>query len=311
MEKNSVYNRVFNANKEELEELCEKAKHLSYKYFNHKLKVYYPNKFFPTISITGTKCTQNCLYCNGHYLEAMQQISTPKRLKQYALHLSAIGGKGMLISGGFNKESVLPVEPFLEVIAEIKKETNLIINLHSGLVNKSQAKALYDARVDVISYDLIVDDQIINEIIRNGKRAFDYLQSYEILRDVGLNVVPQICLGLYYGQMKGVIEAIQTILRDNPKIVVFILFIPTKGTSMQNYPIIDPISLQKTLIFTRLLNPKIEQALGCMRVRLIDYEKKAIACGINRIAIPKKSILNYTINELKLDVETIYSCCAT
>ncbi len=295
---------------QDLTSLMKEARESSWHTFGKVLKVHYLGEKFPSISVTGNYCAQNCLYCNKHYLKSMKSITQPKNLVDFAKKLESKGGNGMLISGGYNEESQVPLGDFLNSIAEIKKETSLQINVHAGLVEKEQAKVLYEIGVDVVSFDLITDTDVINEILMNGKKGQDYIRSYKFLVDAGLKVVPHICLGLYYGSEKGNFEALKTVLEFNPETIVFLGLIPTKGTKMENVSTVKPEIMAKAMIYVRMNSPTIEQSLGCMRVRIPQYEEIAIRSGINRIAIPKTRTLEYAKNKFGLEIKRINSCCA-
>ncbi|TFF84789.1 radical SAM protein [Candidatus Heimdallarchaeota archaeon] len=303
-------NELFTIPSEEVKPFINKAREMSWKEFGRKLKAYYPGRAFPSISITGEKCEQNCLYCNGHYLKGMKSIESPEALYDYALKLETKGGTGMLVSGGYTEEMKLPIEPFLEAIGKIKEETKLKINLHSGLVSKEEARALAEANIDIISYDLIADNKILEEILRNGKTTKEYIKSMENLLDVGLTVVPHICLGLYYGTNRGTKEAIDQALRYQPPLIVFLTLIPTKGTIMEETPPVGLDYLSRVLVYTRLKNPKTEQSLGCMRIRKKEYEKIALATGINRIAVPKSKTIEKAREKYQLKIIRNERCCA-
>jgi uncharacterized radical SAM superfamily protein len=305
-----INSMIFNASIEEIQQKAEYSQRISWKNFGKKLKVFYPSRKFPTISITGSSCEQNCLYCNKHYLKQMIPITTPKKMIDFAKDLEKKGGNGFLISGGFTQESILPIEPFLETIQEIKRKTNLKINIHPGLINKQEAQAIFEAQIDAVSFDLITNNQIIDELLGNGYSGNDYLKTYDNMLSVGLKVVPHICLGLFYGTEKGNKEAINAALERNPKLIVFIGLIPTKNTPMEDSKTIDPTIFLKLLIYTRLKEPKVEQSLGCMRVRLPIFENYSIEAGINRIAVPKRRTLIYAKQTYGLDIEKINSCCA-
>ncbi|NHK31597.1 MAG: radical SAM protein [Asgard group archaeon] len=300
---------ILNATSEEIQEKAGHSQKISWKIFGKKLKAFYPSRKFPTISITGSSCEQNCLYCNKHYLKQMIPITTPNKMFNFAMELEKKGGNGFLISGGFTKESVLPIEPFLKTIQEIKDKTNLKINIHPGLIKKEEAQAIFEAKIDTVSFDLITDDQIIDELLGNGYRGNDYLKTFDSMISVGLKVIPHICLGLYYGTEKGNIDAINAALKRNPKLLVFIGLIPTKNTPMENSKTIDPTTFLKLLVYTRLKEPKVEQSLGCMRVRFPIFENYAIKAGINRIAVPKRKSLIYAKQAFGLEIEKISSCC--
>ncbi|MHA1211681.1 MAG: radical SAM protein [Candidatus Heimdallarchaeota archaeon] len=283
---------------------------LSWKYFEKQLIAYYPSTSFPSVSLTGTNCAQNCLYCNKHYLKHMHEANTPEKLKTFAYNLAAKGAKGILISGGYNEQATLPLEPFLETIKEIKAKTNLLINLHPGLVSEEEAQTIAKVGVDAISFDLVVDDNVIEQVLRNGFTGKDYLRSYSNLVTAGLRVVPHICLGLLYGKEDGNLAALEAAFNFNPKLIVFLGLIPTKNTPMESAKIIDPEFVARMLLYTRLEQPQIEQSLGCMRVRKIDYEHFALKAGINRIAVPKKRTLDFARKKYDLQIKELNSCCA-
>lgn len=301
---------ILQLSEQELISLMKEARESSWRTFGKVLKAHYLGEKFPSISVTGNYCAQNCLYCNKHYLKIMKAITQPKNLVDFAKKLASKGGTGMLISGGYDEKSQVPLDDFLNSIAEIKKETNLQINVHAGLVEKDQAKVLYEIGVDVVSFDLVTDTDVINEILMNGKKGQDYIRSYKFLVDAGLKVVPHICLGLYYGSEKGNFEALKTALEFNPETIVFLGLIPTKGTRMENASTVKPEIMAKAMTYVRMNNPTIEQSLGCMRVRIPQYEEIAVQSGINRIAIPKARTLEYAKNKFDLKIKRINSCCA-
>ncbi len=291
---------ILQLSEQELNSLMKEARESSWQTFGKVLKVHYLGEKFPSISVTGTYCAQNCLHCNKHYLKAMKAITHSGKLVGFAKKLASKGGTGMLISGGYDEKSQVPLDDFLKSITTIKKETNLQINIHTGLVEKEQAKVLFEIGVDVVSFDLITDTEVINEVLKNGKKGQDYIRSYKFLVDAGLKVVPHICLGLYYGSEKGNFEALEVALEFNPEIIVFLGLIPTKGTGMAKASVVQPEIMAKAMTYVRMNNPAIEQSLGCMRVRIPQYEEIAVQSGINRIAIPKARTLEYAKNKFGL-----------
>ncbi|MBD3191592.1 MAG: radical SAM protein [Candidatus Heimdallarchaeota archaeon] len=294
-----------------LDETFQKAREMSWKYHGKKIVGYYPGESFPSVSITGKKCSQNCQYCDGYYLQHMYPATTPTVLEQFALKLARKGGQGLLISGGYTQEGIVPLEPFLPTIGTIKEKTDLTINAHVGLVNKDQAKKIAETGIDFVSYDLITDEQVISEILQSDKTGEDYLASYQALVDAKIDVIPHICLGLYYGTIKGNIEAIKAAIDYSPRLIVFLGLIPTKHSPMANSPTISPELVAKILLWTRFVSPEIEQSLGCMRVRTKQIEELAIKAGINRIAVPKKSTLSFALKTYQLSFQQMHACCAS
>ena len=292
-----------------LESYYETARKLSEQHFGKTLKVYYPGRDFPSVSITGSFCAQNCLYCNKHYLQQMEALTTPEKLEAYAFNLARRKGKGLLISGGYNTEARLPIEPFLPTLAKIKRETDLILNLHPGLVSEEQAKAFAEIGIDEISFDLVVNDEVIQKVINPNLTGKDYLRAYAALKNAGLKVAPHIMLGLFFGEMQGEIEAVKAAFSFDPKLIVFLALIPTKGTPMAAAPQIAPAALGKMLVFTRMNRPEIELSLGCMRVRKREYETIALKAGINRLAVPKHETLAIARDKFEREIIKANYCC--
>ena len=101
--------------------------------------VFYPGKKFPSISITGIECSLECAHCNRHYLEGMKPAESPDKLRNLLLDLWKDGANGALISGGSDQNGGVPFKPFLQAIRDVKDQTDLIINLHTGLVSLGEA----------------------------------------------------------------------------------------------------------------------------------------------------------------------------
>jgi MoaA/NifB/PqqE/SkfB family radical SAM enzyme len=134
---------------------------------------------------------------------------------------------GVLISGGCRSDGSVPIDKFIDSIKMIKKETNLIINTHTGLLDEITAKKLADAGVDLISLDINMDEEIINEIYHLDKNLSEYEKAIKILKKYDLNVVPHICVGLHYGILHKELDSIKLswsngirswLMKDDPKI---------------------------------------------------------------------------------------------
>jgi uncharacterized radical SAM superfamily protein len=179
-----------NLTQNEYEEFLSYAYNLKKSSFGNELKIYIPNQQFPAISITGSECALNCEHCNKKYLESMRDITNPNELKTFLKDLHKNNGIGALISGGCDPDGAVPLDDYLDVIKEIKEDTNLIINTHTGLINKSTAEMLAQSKIDIISFDLNVDENIIKDIYHLKKEVRDYKIAIELLQQHNLNIVP-------------------------------------------------------------------------------------------------------------------------
>jgi len=86
--------------------LIAKARLLTDRHFGRKIVSMTPNPAFPSVSITGTRCSLHCAHCNHHYLAHMVQTLKPDDLLRFALSHYSKGGLGFLISGGFTREKL-------------------------------------------------------------------------------------------------------------------------------------------------------------------------------------------------------------
>jgi uncharacterized radical SAM superfamily protein len=311
----SDYTLFLNLNSEKLEPFLELAQAIKKKNFGNILKVYIPNLRFPVVSITGTHCALDCEHCNKKYLKGMKPILDNNVLEKYLDELDKKGGLGILLSGGSDSEGSVPLLNFLDTIKKVKNKTNLIINTHTGLPNEETVKKLAEAKVDIISFDLNMDEEIIHNIYHLNKTVKDYEKAVKLLKKYDLNIVPHICIGLYYGMLHKELEAIKFIKESgiNPSLIVLIALIPPKKKK-NKYKQPNAIDIAKLTSVIRFIFPNTEISLGCMRPRgnsKIEIEKYAIKAGITRIEIPSPTTLKW-LKQLVPEVEFKFfsACCA-
>ncbi|MEM1601331.1 MAG: radical SAM protein [Sulfolobales archaeon] len=272
------------------------------------VRAFIPGFKYVSISITGSHCALMCEYCKGHYLKGMKNVTTPKQLYDLVKHLSKEGVKGVLISGGFNREGYLPIEPYLEVIKEIKNDFNILVSVHTGLINKSLAIRLREAKVDIVDYELVVDEQVIRNVMHlSSKNSNDFSRTYEILATYGPpHIIPHILIGANYGLITKEFEAVDIAKTTSPEVIVFLIIKPTEGTPMQSVKIPDEYSILELIKYARRsFNGEI--ALGCMRPLEVKYSLDSKLCElgvVDRVVNPLKNV----IDKFKLSI--VQSCCS-
>ncbi len=293
----------------------ELAQNLKLKYLGNPLKIYTPGKKFPAFSVTGEECALSCEHCNEKYLKGMRSTTESEELKEKLLELKKNGGVGALISGGCTTEGLVPLRKFLKNISEVKKETDLIINTHTGLLEEKTAKDLAKAGVDIVSFDINMDPDIIHDIYHLDKSLEDYKNAIKILKKYDLNIVPHVCIGLYYGKLHKELDSLRFIKESGiePSLIVFIALIPPND-SKNTFKTPNPLDIAKIIAITRFAFPDVEISLGCMRPRKKvkqRVEKLAIKAGINRIEIPSKKTLKWAKETFpKIEFEFFSACCA-
>jgi len=273
-----------------------------------EVTAFIPGLKYLSISITGSYCTLMCDFCRANYLDGMRKALTPKEFYDLVKHLVRSGAKGVLISGGFNRDGYLPIEPYLPVIKDIKNNYDILVSVHIGLADKSLASKLRDSKVDVVDYELILDDYVIKNLMHlGGKSSEDFIKSYETLINYGPSyIVPHIPIGMNYGRVVKEMEAANTALAYKPEVLVFLIFKPTAGTPMANVRPPGDDEVLRVIRYTRD-NYSGEIALGCMRPLEKKYtlDFKLIDLGlIDRIANPLKSLVS------KYGLKMVELCCS-
>jgi len=291
---------------------------------NEKMKItqqtfhiFTPGKRFPSISLTGKSCDLNCAHCGGKYLDHMHVVNSPQEFMSLCEKLSSSGAVGALISGGCDSIGHVKLEEYLEVIKKVKKNTGLILNVHTGIISYEQAKSLVKCGIDLVSIDIVGDKKTIKNIYGLDHDTNKYNESLKALRDSGMiRIDPHICIGLNFGQISGEKHAIDLISTIDPKTLVFIILIPTKGTKMEGCYPPNIKEVLKIIEYAKKKVPNTNIYLGCMRPKgskfrkyNIELEQSAILAGINGLVLPTKNTIDFLKN-LNVDIDYFENCCA-
>ncbi len=265
---------------------------------------------FTPISMTGIRCSLACKHCGSYYLRHMIDGSDGKLFSE-ASRLSKDGAKGILLSGGSASDGSVPSYEKASEILKIKKNTQLKISAHTGIVNGSQAKTL-SKFLDMALIDVLGDDETIHDILGLDAGAKDYQKTLEYLSEAGIPLAPHIIVGLDNGKLKGEFRALEMVRKFNPAVVVIVVFIPTKGTAMEG---ISPPALSEVVSVIAKAREMFDVPLSLSCVRpggryrsMLD--KYAILGGIDRIAVPTRNA--YAVSrELGLNIVEIPKMCCS
>ncbi|WP_243444947.1 radical SAM protein [Romboutsia maritimum] len=269
--------------------------------FGNTIGFSYPNQTL-AISTTGNSCSLNCAHCNGHYLNNMVHIN------DYESKIKSKTITSFLISGGCQHEGDVPINNHIETIKKLKKQ-GYSLNAHLGLMDKESIKSICKY-IDIVSFDIVLDEETIKEVYKMDKKKEDYIETYEFIKQQ-VEIAPHICIGLKGGKIKGEYEIINYLKKDPPKKITFIVLIPTKNTEYEN---VTPPELEKVadiICEARINLPKTEINLGCMRPRGMyrsELDKIAILCGINKIVLPSRGAKNKAL-EMNLNIVEGKECC--
>ncbi|MCI0496712.1 MAG: hypothetical protein L0Z54_00220 [Thermoplasmata archaeon] len=231
-----------------------------------------PGPAFPSIRIGG-ECQLMCDHCRGEWLMPMRPAGDPDSLLDLGMALADRGGVGMLVSGGFDSDGRLPIGPFLPALRDISERTDLIINVHTGLVDEREAGEIADAGIRIASLDLIGSERTIREIYHLERVPGDLLASARRLMDAGLEVVPHITLGLHGGKLLGERRALGMAVDLSPRVLIVNALMDGPLPGMAGPPL-DLMEETRGRFSGRLV-------LGCMYPRGRGFPEAAEAMGFD------------------------------
>lgn len=266
------------------------------------MRIYYIWPRFPSISISGEVCGLDCKHCNRQYLSCMRAATTSEELMTLALEAEKNNAAGLLISGGCDaKGRMINLEKLLPTLKRIKKETELVLKLHTGLVDGALAESIVEAEVDIASMEFVGSDVSVKEIFGLDCGVKGYLDSFINLKDAGMRYIsPHVCVGIHYGKLLGEFNALN-LLREHidPDSLVIIVFRPTKGTALEHVPSPAADDVGRFTAHARKLFPEKKILLGSLRPRTtgsgddgtirdprLDIEIAALHNGIDAVEIP-------------------------
>ncbi|HVP40613.1 MAG TPA: radical SAM protein [Candidatus Krumholzibacteriaceae bacterium] len=319
------YESLLTVDEKTLNDALITAQKISLENFGKKIRFYAPSfvhyktehycsspTAFPSISVTGSSCALKCKHCGGIVLNTMHPATTPQRLLSLCKALKNQGAVGVLISGGCQPDGSVPLDRFIDTIAQIKKELNLITVVHTGIINKESAQELRNAEVDAALIDIIGSDETIREIYQLDAKVADYDQSLANLSNAGIPFVPHVLVGLHYGKLMGELSALQMIAKYNPSAVIVISFMPIHSTKMEKTQPPVPMDIGKVLVTARLMMPKTPLVLGCMRPKgkhKDETDTLAVKAGVNAIAFPAEASITLA-EQMGYQVTFSSLCCS-
>jgi lipoyl synthase len=267
---------------------------------------------FPTITVTGKNCALNCKHCGGKVLETMYSSKTPLSLFALVSELKQRGAFGCLISGGCSSDGSVPLQEFMPSIARIKRDLNMTVFVHTGIVNEKLASQLKSSDVDAVLIDVIGSEETLREICNLDISLRMYDVSLEALNASSIAFIPHVVAGLHNGKLKGEFIALKMIASHEPSAVVIISFMPIPGTVMQKTKPPTPLEIARTIAAARSIFPQTPVVLGCMRPKgkhRSETDLLALKAGVDGIAFPSEEVIKYA---KAADYVTSFSsfCCA-
>jgi uncharacterized radical SAM superfamily protein len=269
-------------------------------------------KIFPAISITGSSCSLRCNHCKGKVLETMLPAKSPEDFIKICRDLKEEGCIGCLVSGGCNSNGTLPIEKFIAAFGKVKKELELKMVIHTGLVNKATATMIKQAGIDIVVADMIGSQEILRKVYRLDAKIEDFERSIVSLIESDVVVVPHITVGLNYGRLDGEIKALNIIRKYDPPTLVITVIMPLSGTPMENVKPPNPTQVTEILKAAKAMMPRTSLVLGCARPsgeHRVKTDILALKVGVDAIAFPTEEAVNFArLNNLPFSFSQI--CCS-
>jgi uncharacterized radical SAM superfamily protein len=226
-----------------------------------RIKAFRMKKLFTVVSLTGGYCELNCSHCQAKYIRSMLPAPGP-RLPRLLEALWRRGVRGVLLSGGWTRDAVLPVEPYLDTLADAKKRLGLVFNIHLGLETRHHILERVREFADIVDYEFTLNRWMVQEVrgLRFGPER--YLEALDAMLEAGLNVVPHVFLWHPRQSLEGLRRELREVEDRGIEEVNLLVYIPPEGD-------IDRRTAEKLPVLAEearsLYGGRIY--LGCMRPR--------------------------------------------
>lgn len=275
-----------------------------------KINFFITSDYFPSISVTGGKCSLMCQHCRGKLLKSLIPAITHDELVERALILHKKGAKGILLTGGCDERGRVPVCDLVPAIKTIKDKTGMLLIAHTGFISHEDGSALRGSGLDGIGFDVIGDMGTAKEVYGLSLSERDYIESLQAIEHSGLMVFPHVCVGLHFGELRGELRALEMIREIKPVTVIITGLMPVAGTPMAH---IKPMPSDFEKVITRAVEmfPDTPVVLGCAHSSGKDREEIemiAIKCGVSGIAAPTVSTARFA-RENGFEINYYGMCC--
>ena len=191
-----------------------------------------------------------------------------------------------------------------------KDRTDLLVSIHSGMVDRATAHCLKQAGVDQALIDVVGDDDTYRNVCHVPFGVNEIVSSLQALEGAGLEIVPHVVCGLHFGEIRGEARALQIISRFDVNHLVIVSVMKLPGKSDARFGPVQAEAIAEIIAEARLLMPEVSISLGCARQRgNRKLETLAIDAGVNRMALPSDEAVEHT-RGYGLEVKFQATCCS-
>jgi len=245
---------------------------------------------FPAFSITGGGCALDCDHCQARILAPMIAATRPEILDRKVRDLVLLQDlQGFLLSGGSNRRNEIRYEPYLPVIAGLKRDfPHLRVAVHTALLDRDRARAMAAAGVDTAMMDVIGAPETVRQVYHLERPVADFESTLAALTATSMQVVPHIVIGLHYGRVLGEAAALDMVARYPTQALVLVVVMPFYARP-GSFATPHPTQVGRLFLAARRRLPERQVLLGCarppgMHKRVTDAY--AVMAGLDGIAFP-------------------------
>lgn len=269
------------------------------------MNIYYPSRNFITVSVTGQHCDLMCQHCQARFLKHMTPAETPEKLWELALESKEKGIKGMLISGGSDRNGAVPVLPYLDIIKNIKEKLKISINLHTGLIALEDIPRLSGKGIDIVSFDVVGSQEALKNVYGLEVEPDYFYNALVAFHEAGIRVVPHITVGLDAGNDSGEENALRILAAHEPDYVVFNALMSSEGSDRAAGRLPGILKLAR-----EILPEKTAMGMGCMRPRnhVLDAHD-VLSIGIDAVVLPDRALVRL-LRSSHVKIVEKDGCCA-
>lgn len=220
--------------------------------------------------------------------------------KVYSLWLNGV--KGLLISGGFDKNGKLPVEPFIDKLIDVKKKTNLFMSIHLGLVRDKEIIGQVAEFADLVDYELLWNEYMIR-IVKNIDALREiFTEVFKLVRDSGLDIVPHIYAWHPWITIDELREEITYLNNEGVDRAILLVYIPPGEVNLN-------VDSQRILENIKYIRSRFhgELYMGCMRPWIV---KKSIDKILVEESLVDRIVNPYYKSNESTSFELFDACCS-
>ena len=267
---------------------------------------------FIAVSLMGSSCRLMCDHCRTRMLKALHRASTPERFLLLCENMHARGCRGMLLTGGCDRDGTIPLPPFASAAREARERWGYRFAAHTKLVTDDFARAAVAAGIDPLMVDVVGDEDSLHEVYHLRKHSLeDVERSLDRAEAHGLRLAPHIMIGLARGRVVGERRALKMLQGRPLAALAIVAFTPLRHTPMADVKIDLPAVLE-ILEEARQAFPDTRLSLGCAKTggkMQRQLEERALELGYDAIAYPSEGVIARA-REMGYEVTLSEACCA-